>query len=493
MGTLQNNPTTIRQINQFLWEWLTSRQFLYLVQGFLAIAGCVVMGYLVLEKIRTPFSSLEDRYLAIGTKAFEKEDYEKAALCFRRVLSYDQNSHRAKYHLAIIAHEAKDEKRAIQIMVDLVNQTNEMTAPAAYWLVQKRLKQSEDLSIDDRISILKLLERIVKTNPKHLEARLLLVKLFTEKQQWDEAITHMKKVTEGHPEFFLNLSRLYLASGSKERAVDAAKLAAVQCRKNLLKSPSHLPFRISTAESLLIQQEFDKAKAILKEGFQIVPTNEIKSYLSRVFVLESQTKKLDIPNRIALLKQAIFWNQQNAIAYDELGKIISTSEEEGQAALEILEKALAEGIVDSSLIHTILGTAMLSQEKAKDAIEHLEQANASNPNTPLILNNLALALAKAEKPNLDKALKLVDIALKTDPNHVLIRETRGQIVILRQEWDEALKEFEFVLPFFRTQSQLQSELPRIHKSLALIYEKLGNERLSKQHEELAKETVESKP
>ena len=93
-------------------------------------------------------------------------------------------------------------------------------------------------------------------------------------------------------------------------------------------------------------------------------------------------------------------------------------------------------------------------------------------------NNLAWALATGPNPDLPRALKLVDLALATNPAEPSLLGTRGRVLARLGRWQEALSSLEAALP---AQPKSQS----LHADLAAAYAALGSSELAEQHRRLA--------
>ncbi|MGB0600288.1 MAG: tetratricopeptide repeat protein [Rubripirellula sp.] len=72
----------------------------------------------------------------------------------------------------------------------------------------------------------------------------------------------------------------------------------------------------------------------------------------------------------------------------------------------------------------------------------------------------------------------MDSVVKRWPKDAGYRDTRVQVLIKLERWEEALKDLEFALP-------KMNEDPLVHSALAVTYEKLDQERLAEKHEKIA--------
>ena len=97
---------------------------------------------------------------------------------------------------------------------------------------------------------------------------------------------------------------------------------------------------------------------------------------------------------------------------------------------------------------------------------------------PALLNHLAWALTQGETPDLERALRLADEAVKLAADQPEMRATRGRILARLQRWQEALTDLEAVL----ASSDEQAEL---HAVLAEVYTALGDTEMAERHQGLA--------
>lgn len=476
----------------FIWRWMSSRKAFHFFGGLFAVAGIGFLFFLIVEKRSKPIDAYQDRYMSLGIKSLKAKKIPQATLYFRRVLFTEPDSQQAKFNLALIADQKGDEKNAISIMASLSQEPGgEINASASFWLVTKILQSEKEITQQQRLQVLKLLERVLEKDPQHLQARLLSIQFYSSIQLWDKAISHVQAIVGKHPRFYLDLARLYLAQGNRDLAITTAKSASEYWKSKLESEPTNTVIRTSLVEALLIQNKIDQAEEILIRGNKINPSDLINKQLSALHVLRASQTNNDINQTINHLKIALDWNPKSIAAFQLLGQLVNASSQSGKTAIEILEQALVEGKTNPALVHTILGTAFLDQKNYESALSHLEMANKLSPKMPIIINNLALALSSQNNPDLERASQMIDAALKQAPDNVQIRESRGQVLLRMEKWEQALRDFEYVMPVYSQNAQFQGELPRLHRSMATAYRKLGNESLAGKHDKLAAQLAET--
>ncbi len=90
------------------------------------------------------------------------------------------------------------------------------------------------------------------------------------------------------------------------------------------------------------------------------------------------------------------------------------------------------------------------------------------------VNNLAYLLSNHEPRDLNQALQTVNRAIQLQPENPHYLETRGQIYIEMERWQEAVTDLEVAL----------NGLPgkrEIHASLAKAYQQLGDDGTARMH------------
>ncbi|MFM7867284.1 MAG: hypothetical protein ACKPHU_23985, partial [Planctomycetaceae bacterium] len=95
-------------------------------------------------------------------------------------------------------------------------------------------------------------------------------------------------------------------------------------------------------------------------------------------------------------------------------------------------------------VHFIQGTRDLLRKPAdlESAMQHLDAARQHNVTFPGLLNNLAWGMTQTPDGNMDQALELVEQALRMMPGEPVIYETRGQVLLRQQKYQQAIADFE---------------------------------------------------
>ena len=126
---------------------------------------------------------------------------------------------------------------------------------------------------------------------------------------------------------------------------------------------------------------------------------------------------------------------QLAIGYSELGRTTQNPACQ-QKAISILEPLAANPNCDPH-VHAVLGSFYETQPNLAGAEREYRLALASNPNQPIVLNNLASVLLK-RKSNLPEALDFVAKAIQLSPKVPNFLDTRAAILASQKRYEEAI-------------------------------------------------------
>ncbi|HEX3315394.1 MAG TPA: tetratricopeptide repeat protein, partial [Gemmataceae bacterium] len=133
----------------------------------------------------------------------------------------------------------------------------------------------------------------------------------------------------------------------------------------------------------------------------------------------------------------------------------------------------------------LLGMVAYRKGNIAQAETLFDLAYQTQPNFPILCNNFAWMLTEkkdATDKEIERALKLVNIAIERNSVEPSFRDTRGTIYMRQKKWKEAIGDLEFVLthtPEFRG-------IRNIHARLSFIYQEIGQPELAEAHRELAK-------
>ncbi len=141
----------------------------------------------------------------------------------------------------------------------------------------------------------------------------------------------------------------------------------------------------------------------------------------------------------------------------------------------MLEQQIAQGS-SIAIAHFALGTAKWMDGGHDDALWHTERALELQPSMADVANNLAWLLAQGDSPDLPRALALIETALAKRPADYRYRDTRGTILMKLRRWNDALADFETILPLVPPRDR-----SGVHRNLAEIYDALQKPEIAGLH------------
>ncbi len=181
------------------------------------------------------------------------------------------------------------------------------------------------------------------------------------------------------------------------------------------------------------------------------------------FVLSQDDRNLS--RQLELITKALQYGPGNPLVLTLLADL-STREWDGALTAEtLLNQALSRG-QSPTMVHFILGSRALARGDLETAQLHLELAYERDARMPAVLNNLAWTIMQSESRDLDRALKLIDAALKLEPRFEF-SITRADILAQMKRFNEAVVELEGILPQMADQDR-----GPVHQRLAQLYDEL---------------------
>ena len=118
------------------------------------------------------------------------------------------------------------------------------------------------------------------------------------------------------------------------------------------------------------------------------------------------------------------------------------------------------------ILHFTLDIDAWQHGHPEEARKHLALAYETASQLPFVANNMAMILTVGDKPDLSRALTIIQSALAKFPNNPSFRETRGEILVRSGRSQEAIADLEFALPLLASKRAA-------HKALAEAYRSLG--------------------
>jgi tetratricopeptide (TPR) repeat protein len=262
-----------------------------------------------------------------------------------------------------------------------------------------------------RPEAVKVLTAVLQRDPKNGDARLLLGSLLMEEGKKVESISQLEEGASLKPqsaEAQNALGEAYSRFGDTRRARYAFE-RAVQLDPRFGQAETNLGMVLAEdGKPDEAAQHLDKAIALLGQSPDAADAHYFRA---RIYKTRSE------PNEVKReLQKAVALKPNFAEAWSDLGEARKEALDE-RGALAAFEQAVKLNPGDA-VSQLRLGTELLSQHRAHDAVPHLEEANKLQPNDQSTLNALQSALrqmgrtaeANTTRQQLADLLKEKDVA-----------------------------------------------------------------------------------
>ena len=190
----------------------------------------------------------------------------------------------------------------------------------------------------------------------------------------------------------------------------------------------------------------------------------------KVLSLASSILRQDPDNKEVTLRLV------RGLAAQSIAPQATNSEKVANACNDVAIELQNEGLLPLE-VYVFAGDYHLLKKNTSKAIEFYTRACKMDPSASFAWNNLASIWSTSEPLQLGNALKAANraIGLNPDPNFY---DTRGQIFVKLQRWEDAINDLEFAL------SGSIPNLADAHRSLATCYDALGKPEQAQAHKEI---------
>ena len=183
-----------------------------------------------------------------------------------------------------------------------------------------------------------------------------------------------------------------------------------------------------------------------------------------------------------ILKKLSVDEPKNAELFAYLGQLYYSQGQEAKAVMQF-EKVLKLDPKNTSAM-LLVALYYLDHGRRKDAVPILEKCTVQDPMDDACLNSLSYVYAE-DNVNIDEAYRLVQSALKIDPENPAYLDTLGWVLYRKGQYNEALKEFG------RAEALIVD--PTIYSHIAEVYLKLDQPDMAKKYWNLSLQADPAQP
>jgi tetratricopeptide (TPR) repeat protein len=471
---------------------------LFVVAGIPIVAGIAGQFYPRPDMIISFYGGLaerEKRQLEAETAAKDKQadateetalfkDQETTpfgSLLYRRVLQAEEGSQEARYVLALAIAREKKVAQARQQMQGLAPDAGGGYPQAHAWLAVDMLGRLNELAETDRPVLLKHLEEADKWEDCNPALRAAYAELLAGQGDAAKAIPVLERAAKQDPKLRVMLTALAKQAGLEEKAAEVSGATEDDLEERVNAETPNPEDIIQLASLMLVKGDTQRCRELIDKGLRLDPGNATMRRLASNSLLvdfrKTVNEKADgLELNLDLLDAALKADPTNPELSVDLARAINLGIKLPPEMNEKLEAYLASGRA-SGLLHLMFANQKIIKGDINGSIPHLEIADRLAPKSPIIMNNLALALALTDRSQLERAFGLITEAIKVAGEQVDLVDTQGQINLIAGRAIEAIACFEKVLA-------VNPNAIETRKMLAEAYKLAGMESLAQKQQEV---------
>lgn len=276
---------------------------------------------------------------------------------------------------------------------------------------RRQLDEAWDrLAKGDRAGAVQVLQQVLKAYPASADAHLMLGSLYAEDGKPTEALTLLRKGVKLAPQS----ADAHYALAEALKNFGEFTDARTELQQAVKLNPRFAQARVDLGVALLQSNDFTQAAEQLDQAIALLgkgPDSAYPRYLrAKVYAEHTETQKA-----AALLEEAVAIQPRFAEAWSDLGMARKTLLDEN-GALAAFRRSVAID-PENAIAQLRLGSELLRQGQAHEAVAPLQAADRLKPNDQATLNSLMLALrqdgqveeSKAVKERLSAVLHAIDV------------------------------------------------------------------------------------
>ena len=445
---------------------------------FRGLPALLMFVFITLTVSRSIFqgSAVAEKYRNKAATALTDENYELAKTYLDRIVRGKHFTDNDKFNWAISMLQTGEADRGLAI-IDQLAPDSEPGFNLAHRFKALQLSQLEDRVQQADISKLKFHLEQAKGASGLDKAWSVYYLAINQKQ---EAANHLREAVNDDPQLWVSVAELYRQMEQPSRYQQTLKESKSKLKAFLLQTPEDNSLRIALANIENRLKNYSAAESLLVAGIRINDDSNMRLALASFYVNQHDLAKnsnADLDVRIQHIQAALKFDQNHVPAYDRLiSNYLEVESPERQQEIKGQLTALITDGKSPALSHFALSNVYWIEDDHEQAQWHMEQAYRHDSSFGIVANNLAWLLCHRDPPELERALDLIDVVVQQSPDDSRFRDTLGTILMKQEKYNLAAVELEKCL----SNSGNKEE---IHKKLAIIYDKLGRQKLARLHQQ----------
>jgi len=420
---------------------------------------------------------IRERYRKWSDQSLENGDPPLAELSLRRLAQISLTSkERFQLVLLTIKHNPQGGRTMLERMVP----PDREGYPPAHFLLATLILKIQPPNPAEWQEAEAHLKHCLNDDDFKARANLTLGEMYFRAGDGVRAVPHLQQAFLQLPDAAFLLVQVFQSLKRPDLAERVWRDFIARAEANLHDNPGNQTLRLQLATAHCELNRYERALELLRHarpgGANATERRAISSVLGRW--AEYELKEKHPAKTYELIREGLELDPNNTRFYAVLVQLAEGKSADANEATQRLEAIMAIGGPLADYLHLLMASAAVRTGDLAKAQRHYEIAFERNDAAPVLANNLAYVLAKADPPQLDRALEMVNRALEKQPDDPRFRVTRGQIAVKQQRWAEAIADLEFAL-------QKMSGNSELHEGLAEAYAAVGEKSLAERHQALA--------
>jgi tetratricopeptide (TPR) repeat protein len=475
-------------IVEFFENWFRTRPYQLLWWGAPALLALLVWSlFAFLIAGWTPLKARTD-YNELSLKALRDGDYPTARIGFTRLVATGHEARAQNLFYLAFALAGLGQPQNATALIRLAAPSDKPSYGPAHLYVARSLLTSTNLTPQLIKEAELQLNQVLALEPRSTDAHELLGLIHFQRREWDAAKQHFSEIISARPIAMLRLAVIARENGDIAGTRGWADRAAKAYRDKFSKANAdNQADRLAWVQALILADDYPEAVRVLENGVVRSGRPAYAPALADLYATwgadRAKAEPKNLRLRVDLVQKGLDYAANNTTLLQQLVSLSQFEGPEGDTARAAITRLLANGEA-SALLHFVLGSDAWRQGDTEKARHHFAVAFELKPNLPLIANNLAALLALSKEPDLPRAFSIIQPLVEEFPEDPHFRDTRGQILVRQEKWQDAVKDLEFALP----------KLPEkrgTHMALAQAYRGLGLQDLATEHDRLAQAAAPS--
>lgn len=376
------------------------------------------------------------RYRRAASRAMAERQWDQAATLLRRLVVLRPRDPELRFLEAVMTGQS-DPVAAFKSISQLAKTEDQGHLPAHRWLATAWFETDADTlrswGADPGLRLEQVSHHVrvvLRFEPLDREARRLSAELLVER---DPAGAHaiFESLAREEYRWWLRIASIRRVLGDDLGAEQAIERWIQQARLRL-ESPDSTDSELALWIGAHIELgRFEQAEAWLLRFEHHFSTDTVARCRSTLIVaaLERNYDLAELANLhsiLPLLDRALQDDAGNPLIYRLLSRLV-THHPALRPNIEALCREQVAAGLDSGLPHLILGILAYERGDATIAVERLETALRHDPKDVITLNNLAWVLAHGPQADLERAQRLIEVAIQARSDLAVLHETAGAL------------------------------------------------------------------